>query len=298
MASLSEDSIIIKKIKKADHAHHGGAWKIAYADFVTAMMAFFMLLWLISMTTPEQKLGLANYFMPPDTIATQSGAGGIMGGNSADDSGASRHGAAIDGAKDVSNPAKPAQGMAGKLAGNPGQIDPAASLQKSNQDKQFDAAAASIRQAWQANPDITRIQSSLLIEKSEEGLDITISDQEGLRMFANGSKFPIDSARAAIVAMAPLLEKLSNQIRISGHTAAGDKYDNPRYGPWELSSDRANVVRDILGEAGLTDDHISAVVGRSTSDPFFINDPYLAANERVKITVLYTAPPVPVDLAP
>src|SRR4051812_34086051 len=91
-----DQPIIVKKIKKSAHAHHGGAWKIAYADFVTAMMAFFLLLWLISMTTPEQKKGIANYFAPPNVSESNSGAGGVLGGTSYDDSAARMSGSATD----------------------------------------------------------------------------------------------------------------------------------------------------------------------------------------------------------
>ena len=93
MANRYDQPIIIKKVKKAAHAHHGGAWKIAYADFVTAMMAFFLLLWLISMTTPEQKEGLANYFAPPNVSESSSGAGGLMGGTALDEDGSQMDGA-------------------------------------------------------------------------------------------------------------------------------------------------------------------------------------------------------------
>jgi len=97
--------------------------------------------------------------------------------------------------------------------------------------------------------------------------------------------------------LGPILQKLSSQITISGHTAAGGTFVNPRYGAWELSSDRANVVRGLLGEFGLSDDRISAVSGRASADPFFPNDPYQAANERIKIVVLNEAPPVPAGLS-
>lgn len=117
-------------------------------------------------------------------------------------------------------------------------------------------------------------------------------------MFPEGSKFPLETTRAAIAAMGPILQQLNAQIAISGHTAAGGRYDNPRYGPWELSADRANVVRSILGEFGLSDDRVTSVSGRSTDEPFFPNDPYMAANERVRITVLHAPPPVPSGLAP
>jgi chemotaxis protein MotB len=104
--------------------------------------------------------------------------------------------------------------------------------------------------------------------------------------------------RKAIAAMAPSLARLPNQIRITGHTAAGGTYADPHYGPWELSFDRANVVRQILEEFGLPDERIESVVGRGDADPFFPNDPYLSANQRVSILLVYENPPVPVGLAP
>ena len=300
-----DQPIIIKKVKKAAHGHHGGAWKIAYADFVTAMMAFFLLLWLISMTTPEQKEGLADYFSPPNVSITTSGSGGIMGGTALDSTGARMAGSSLDGERDVSispesNSAGQADRGTGGKDGNDGQADSSpgeadADLKAANE-QAFHSAAASIRQAWQANPDITEISDSLLLEVTEEGLDIQIIDQTGRPMFPEGSKYPTEEARQAIAALGPILQKLSNQITISGHTAAGGTYSNPRYGSWELSADRANVVRSLLGEFGLADDRINSVSGRSTSDPFFPNDPYQAANERIKITVLNEAPPVPLNL--
>ena len=108
----------------------------------------------------------------------------------------------------------------------------------------------------------------------------------------------MEQTRAAIAAIAPIMQQLNAQVTISGHTAAGGRYDNPRYGPWELSADRANVVRSILGEFGMGEDRVKSVIGRSTDEPFFPNDPYMAANERVRITVLHAPPPVPVGLAP
>jgi chemotaxis protein MotB len=117
-------------------------------------------------------------------------------------------------------------------------------------------------------------------------------------MFPEGSKYPFEMTRKAIAAMAPSLQKLPNRIRISGHVAAGGTYDNPRYGAWELSFDRANVARQILEEFGLSDERVESVVGRADADPFFPNDPYLAANQRISILLLDEKPPVPVGLAP
>ncbi|MBF0679769.1 MAG: OmpA family protein [Devosia sp.] len=302
-----QQPIIIKKVKKHKHAHHGGAWKIAYADFVTAMMAFFLLMWLINMTTAEQKQGLADYFSPPSISASTSGAGGVMGGVAMVNDGAALSGSAND--ITAREPASPDQATSGEAdLDTGGQPQDNGSERQATSDSEFNlqsadaqafhSAAASIRQAWQSMPELTPFEDNLIVEETEDGLDIQIIDQQGRRMFPEGSKYPIEVTRAAVAAMAPALQKLNAQMSVSGHTAAGTRYENPRYGAWELSADRANVVRSILGEFGLSDDRIKAVTGRATAEPFFPNDPYMAANERVRITVTRSAPPVPLGLAP
>jgi chemotaxis protein MotB len=306
LASSYDQPIIIKKVKKAGHAaHHGGAWKIAYADFVTAMMAFFLLLWLISMTTPEQKKGLADYFAPASLSETLSGAGGVLAGNAFDAAGAKTSDSVSD-----QNPGLTqtrTDGLAtlddgsGELGMSSGNEPTKNALKEDIQNTykgEFEGAAASIRQAWQQMPNLTDVQDKLRLEETEDGLEIQIIDDVGRPMFAEGSKYPFEATRAAIAAIAPVLQKLPNQIRISGHTAAGSTYPDARYGAWELSSDRANVVRSILSEFGLSDDHVQAVVGRATSEPLLPNDPYLSANQRIEITLLHASPPVPPNLAP
>jgi len=303
MAS-NEQPFIIKRVRRSAHPHHGGAWKIAYADFVTAMMAFFLLLWLISMTTPEQKKGLADYFAPPNVSESNSGAGGVMGGTAFTEQGAkiaadSRKDALTAPESDEAGPQMQSRGGLNERGGNDYASVKASQVNlQSNYSQEFHAAAASIRTAWQSNPDLTEIADNLKVEATEDGLNIQLLDHDGRPMFPEGSKYPFETTRQAIATIAPILQKLSSQIRISGHTAAGAIYPNPRYGAWELSSDRANVVRSILGEFGLSDDHIASVTGRATADPLFPNDPYLAGNERVEITVLYKPPPVPPDLKP
>ena len=296
---------VIKKIKKSSHPHHGGAWKIAYADFVTAMMAFFLLLWLISMTTPEQKKGIADYFAPPNVSESTSGAGGVLGGTAYDDIGAKMSGSASD-AKAFTAPASerksgPMVAVRGGQAQDKGTQVGTNSSQtniKSSYDQGFLAAAASIRQAWQSMPDVTDMADKLVLEQTKDGLNIKIMDTQGRPMFPEGSKDPNEVTRKAIASIAPILQRLPNQVMISGYAAAGAKYTSPHYGAWELSVDRANAVRDILGEFGLTDDHISSVVGRASNDPLFLNDPYMAGNDRVEITLLYQPPPMPHNLAP
>jgi chemotaxis protein MotB len=163
---------------------------------------------------------------------------------------------------------------------------------------QFALAATTLKQAWQELPDITHIADNLLIEETEEGLNIQLVDQEGRTMFPEGSKFPFEATRKALAAMAPILNRLPNQIRVTGHVAAGGSYDNARYGPWELSADRGNSTRSILTEFGLASDRIHSVVGKGEADPLFPNDPYLASNQRISILVMYERPPVPAELRP
>ncbi len=162
----------------------------------------------------------------------------------------------------------------------------------------FSLATATLRQAWQELPDITSISKNLILQETEEGLNILIADQEGRPMFPEGSKYPYEITRKAIAAIAPVLARLPNPIKIVGHTAAGSTYSNPRYGKWELSSDRANVVRSILEEFGLSSGRIFSVVGKADGEPFFPNNPYLAANQRISILIMNEQPPVPPELKP
>ena len=210
-----DQPIIIKKVKKSGHAaHHGGAWKIAYADFVTAMMAFFLLLWLISMTTPEQKKGLADYFAPASLSETTSGAGGVLAGNAFETQGAKTTDAASELNPGVAE--SRTNGMAtlndgsGQLGTASGNDPTKNALEKpiqSNFRGAFEGAAASIRQAWQQNPNLTDVQDSLRVEETADGLDIQIMDAVGRPMFPEGSKYPFEYTRQAIASIAPILAK-------------------------------------------------------------------------------------------
>ncbi len=164
--------------------------------------------------------------------------------------------------------------------------------------RQFSLASVTLKQAWQDLPEITRISDNLIVQDTEEGTNIIIADQQGRAMFPEGSKYPYEVTRSAIAAMAPGLAQLPNQIRVTGHVAAGGTYPDPRYGEWDLSSDRANAVRAILEEFGVPSERIYSVAGRGTADPFFPNDPYLDANERVSILLVEEEPPVPAELEP
>ncbi len=159
--------------------------------------------------------------------------------------------------------------------------------------RQFATAAASLRQAWQEMPEITEISNNIILEETDEGLNIMLVDQDGRSMFREGSKYPYETTRRLIAKMAPVLAKMPNRIEITGHTTTGKVTANPSYTGWELSSERANIARQILSEYGVAEDQFYAVVGKADTEPLFPNDPYLAANRRIGILLKAEEPPIP-----
>ena len=316
MAVSNEQPIIIKRIKKQAHAHHGGAWKIAYADFVTAMMAFFLLMWLISMTTPEQKQGLADYFAPASVSRSTSGAGGVLGGTAFELEGARMAGSAPRVVMTISTPAAPkspetndkrtASASNGTMEStNSTQSSPsqtttnAAAAEATSRDEQnFRSAAESLRQAMQDDPDLAELSKNVIIDETPEGLRVQIVDQDGRSMFPSGLAEPYERTRKLIEAVAKIVMKLPNRISISGHTDSTPFTGTPGYGNWELTSDRANAARRIMARQGLPGDRIYQVVGKADSEPLFPEDPHMAANRRLSIVLLREAPAMPANFKP
>lgn len=159
--------------------------------------------------------------------------------------------------------------------------------------RMFATAAASLRQAWQEMPEISEISKHIIIEEDKDGLNIQMVDQDGRSMFAEGSKYPYDFTRRLLVRMAPVLARMPNRIKITGHTTSTNVPINANYTGWELSSDRANAVRSVLTEHGVPSDQLHSVVGKADSEPLFPNDPYLAANRRISILLMAEEPPLP-----
>jgi chemotaxis protein MotB len=164
--------------------------------------------------------------------------------------------------------------------------------------RQFATAAASLRQAWQEMPDITEISSNIILEETEEGLNVTLVDQDGRSMFPEGSKYPYEITRRLLAKMAPVIARMPNRIEITGHTTSGGMAINPGYTNWELSADRANAARQILSEYGIPQDRFYGVVGKADTEPLFPNDPYLAANRRIGILLMREEPPIPLGHNP
>ena len=288
----SPQPIIIKKVKKAGHAHHGGAWKIAYADFVTAMMAFFLLMWLISMTTQEQKDGLAEYFAPTTALSPgTSGAGGILMGTALDKSG-----------NKTSSPREAVRettGQEGKArpASSGGASDREASRRAANMQANY-SAIASLRQAIQNMPEIADLSRNIVIEQTKEGLNVSLVDENGRSMFPEGSVRPYERTRLVLEALAPTLRRLPNQLSVAGHTAAAGPGSVQAVDSWSLTAGRALAVREILSGAGLPSSRFASVVGRADTEPLFVDNPYIPPNRRVTITLLNAEPPLPPGALP
>src|SRR6202451_2504794 len=169
---------------------------------------------------------------------------------------------------------------------------------KLNNDQAFALAAASLRQALQDMPELTEASKHIMVEESKEGLNIEIVDQDGRSMFPEGAKEPYERTRVIIQKLAGPLKATPYRVSITGHTSASRTAPQPDYGPWNLSADRANVVRQILEEQGFPSANFYQVAGKADTDPLFPDDPFMAANRRVTITLMREAPPVPPDLQP
>ncbi|HXA39550.1 MAG TPA: flagellar motor protein MotB [Phenylobacterium sp.] len=300
MAVGGERPIIIKRIKKGGGAgHHGGAWKVAYADFVTAMMAFFLLMWLINTTSPEQKRGIADYFAPASVSETTSGAGGILAGTALGNEGTKQNGSQSivqDASPDVKKPDDGKSKEAAKGA------DTAADQIKQDQAKReaaaFASAAQSLRQALQDMPELAELSKQIIIDQTPEGLRIQLVDQEGRSMFNQGTAVPNDRAKLLLRAIAKIINQLPNRISIYGHTSAGSGAGGKADSDWPLSFARADASRKILLGAGVDGDRVYQASGKATSDPLYPDDPTLPGNRRIAIVLLREAPVLPPDRGP
>jgi len=301
MAIGSDRPILIKKVKKVSGGgHHGGAWKVAYADFVTAMMAFFLLMWLINTTSPEQKRGIADYFAPASVSETTSGSGGILGGTALGEDGAKSNGAVaiVEQLAPEAPPETPKDGFSETTPTN-SKLESASeqSLREELQKREaeaFASAAQSLRQALLDMPELAELSKQIQIDQTPEGLRIQLIDQEGRSMFKDGASSPNDRARILLRAVAKVINQLPNRITISGHTSANANGSRTP-SDWGLSSARADASRQILQVAGVDADRIYQVSGKANSDPLYPDDPTLAGNRRIAIILLREAPVLPPD---
>jgi chemotaxis protein MotB len=309
-----ERPIIIKRIKKVAPGHHGGAWKVAYADFVTAMMAFFLLLWLLNAVTVEQRKGIADYFKPTLSVQPLSGQSVMLDGQPAVlDSMAGSSGAQADSDSDSegnanqdnktteSNPnATATDGDAGKPKASRGQTDKdqkavdeqtARDVVAKAEQQQFEQVKLQIQEAIKQSPELRDLKDNLMIDQTPEGLRIQLIDRDKVSMFPSGSAAMNDKSKQLLDKVAQAIHGLPNKLSISGHTDATPYAGQNGYSNWELSSDRANASRRVLIDAGIDPARVQAVNGKADTDPLDAKDPTSPTNRRISIVLLHNLPP-------
>lgn len=273
---LSQKPIIIKRIKKVSGGHHGGAWKIAYADFVTAMMAFFLLMWLLGSTTQGDKEGIAEYFKTPLKIALAGGAG------SGDSSSVIK-----GGGEDLS------RRMGQVKRGDIEEIKRTINLEAAQAEKQrleieqFKNLKKRIEQVIEANPSLVNFKKQLLLDITTDGLRIQIIDEKNRPMFSIGKAELQSYTKEILHEIGKMLNDVPNKISLSGHTDATPYPSGEKsYSNWELSADRANASRRELIAGGMDANKVLRVVGLSSAVLFDKEDPFSPFNRRISIIVM------------
>ena len=273
--------------RRKDAAHGGGhGWFVTFADLMGLLVSFFVMLVAYS-TQDQQKLQIvAGSMREAFGVQTQVRYSGVVEVDGLPTRSKLKHVARIPPEEASANP-------------TPDEIDQRQNYgAKLKDDRTFALAAASLRQAMQDLPEITELSKHVMFEETKEGLNIEIIDQDGRSMFPDGGKVPHERTRRLIQKIATQLKTMPYRLTISGHTAASRLPSRPGYGPWELSADRANGVRQILQTEGVPEANMSMIVGRSDTQPLFPDDPYIAANRRVTITLMREQPPLPVGFKP
>ncbi len=285
MADAGHTTIIIKKIKKAEHAHHGGAWKVAYADFVTAMMAFFLLLWLLSVTTDDQRRGLADYFAPTTaSLSRTSGAGDVLSGRTLAISGSRVGDGGVPSVVVSLTPPPPPSDV--------NEDEDPDELEAVREQERFDEALEAIKQALNDSDELSDLTRNLIMDMTSEGMRIQIIDQEGGSLFHSGSAQMAERTRMLLGQIAQVISRLPNDVSITGHTDA-TPFGSGKYTNWELSTDRALASRRALIAEGVDEKRISRVVGRADQEPLIEEDPFLPENRRISIILLRGASVLP-----
>jgi chemotaxis protein MotB len=269
--------IIIKRVKKGGHAVHGGAWKIAYADFVTAMMAFFLLMWLLGSTSEGDKKGLSDYFSAPLKVS-------MMGGTGAGASNSIIQGGGADLTKTVGQNAKnePNDPIARKAAAD------AARAELAKQDnRKLSVLRDKISSLIANNPKLAEFKAQIRLEITPDGLQIQIVDDQSRPMFDVGSALVKVYMRDILREIGSALNGVENKISLDGHTDASPYGSGERgYSNWELSSDRANASRRELVAAGMPDDKLARVTGMASSNLLEPQNPLSPVNRRISILVM------------
>jgi chemotaxis protein MotB len=273
--------------KKRGDGHAGGhGWFVTFADLMGLLVAFFVML-AASSTQDKKKLHIIAGSMR-EAFGTQTAFrySGIV---------------EIDGL-----PTRPRLKNSENIRPEDASATPTPNEKARNSnhvarrdnDGAFALASASLRQAMQDMPEIAELSKNIMMEETKDGLNIELMDQNGSSMFPEASKEPYERTRRLVQRLAAPLKALPYRISIAGHTAASKQASKPGYGPWDLSADRANSIRKILEEEGIPAANFFMVSGKADTQPLFPDDPFVAANRRVTITLMREAPPLPGNLKP
>ncbi len=293
--------IVVKKVvEEGGHGHHGGAWKVAYADFVTAMMAFFLLLWLLSTSTEDTLKGLAEYFS--ESIAPSGppgGVGGMLQGLTVVPDSTPRTPASLLELQPTISVRKserveaqePETGPAEGAAAVEPDEEAIEQLLEERARARLEATKRAIEAALSSAPEeLQRLKESLIFDLTPEGVRIQIVDREQYAMFPLGSDVMYPHTRRLLALVAQAVRGMPNKISIRGHTDARPFAPRAGYDNWRLSSDRANATRLALVEAGLEPGRIAEVVGRADAEPLIAEDPFDPRNRRISLVLLHERP--------
>ena len=272
--------IIIKRVKKGHgDAHHGGAWKIAYADFVTAMMAFFLLMWLLGSTTEGDRKGIADFFNSPLKVS-------LVGGSGSGDSSHVVRGGGADLSRTVGQ-VKQGDVQAPRKTINLQAMQAAKAEQRQAERARLEALKAKVEEALASSQKLASMRSQIRLDMTPDGLRIQILDAQNRPMFDSGSAVVKPYMRELLQHLGEKLADVPNRIKLEGHTDAQPFVSGNRgYSNWELSSDRANASRRELVVGGLPEDRMLLVQGLASRLLFDAKDPASAANRRISIIVM------------
>ena len=273
--------IIIKKIIEAGHGgHHGGAWKVAYADFVTAMMAFFLLMWILGATTEKQRKGIADYFTPTMVQLKEksAGANGLFGGESIIDKDNYPHRAAQTGSKSITIP-KDASG---------GDKEGGAAL-RAKERVAFQKLKQILEQKMASTPGMAGMAKNVLFMETREGLRIDLVDQADFAMFRSGTDQLSDKARELMRQVAEVTDLADNAVIVRGHTDAMPYAKGRTVNNWTLSAARAEATRRALSDYGVPNSRFARIEGVADREPYVPEDPYDPRNRRMSITLAWSS---------
>jgi len=275
MAEEGLRPIIVKRIKKHGGGHHGGAWKIAYADFVTAMMAFFLLMWLLGSTSKGDLKGISDYFKTPLKVAMQGGSG--SGDSSSVIPG---------GGKDLTRKDGQVKASDDPVVKKTFNLTAARAAIEAEDAQRLKALKEKIEAKIETNPVLVKYKNQLLLDITTEGLRIQIVDEQNRPMFALAKADLQPYTKEILHEIGFVLNDVPNRIGLSGHTDSTPYMSETGYSNWELSADRANASRRELIVGGMADAKVLRVVGLASAANLDKADPFNPINRRISILVM------------